>query len=221
MAVGDIYQVTLKQSFLGQECDAVFHYEQKDVVVTVPASLNNAQALGTWFVENVLPPIHAIQQQNVTDISLQVRNIFDDEDANLDVLTGAGTGDSGAEESMPPFNAYDFALTGVGNAVHNGRKRIVGLSERMQISGVVTNVSGQFAKMDAAATAITSKWVSALGLSTLFEPVVVKRVKEIVGGKPKYRLPAVIGEKVVKVVAVTVWKTFLAHQVSRAFGRGV
>jgi hypothetical protein len=220
MAIGDIYQVTLTQMCLGQQCDAVFHYEQKDIIVTLPTLINESEALANWFISDVLPKINNVQAAGVTNVSVGVKNLFDAADADTKVVTGGGDGDTGDVDQMPPFNAYDYALTGAGNAVHNARKRLVGLVEGNQTAAVLINKDSSFSRQDELSTALEAKFMSALGLSVLMEPVVVKRVKEVVGGKTKYRLPTVIGEKVVKIITIVVWKSIVGHQVTRSFGRG-
>lgn len=130
MSLGDRYQLTDGQLYLGQACLNVYYYQQ------LSTTLGNAQNLVESFIGNVFPELIACQNVGLTHIVVTAINLDDPTDFGLVVPTSDFTGlQTGA--GAPPFVCAAFRYNRASRAVRNGQKRIGGQSEISQGDGVI------------------------------------------------------------------------------------
>lgn len=221
MAIGDLYEVTLKGTLQGQNIANIFHYEQDVSFVSLEPTISH-DVLNS-FEAQVLPKIAAFTTFDVAWDQITCRNLFDVSDAAVKLISENGVIGSLAipVDSLPSFTSLTFTLTGSNPAVAQGRKAMAGLGENYQLDGVVSTDAGFMGDLqdfcDQLATPLKSH---PLMLSDLFIPVVVKRVRSGSPGAYTYRLPSSPAEKVVSQILVASWMLLVSSQTSRRFNVG-
>lgn len=71
MAVGDIFRVVAEQSLHGQTVLNVFHY-----IVGAVGATDETTGLASKFVATVIPPLKAVQSNELSHVSVTVQKIF-------------------------------------------------------------------------------------------------------------------------------------------------
>lgn len=180
---GDIVQLTLRGSVLGELMENVHFYRVSDT-----PSEGYLSGLCTSFEETVLPLYEDVQHQFVLYEQLVARNIFNTDEfilTPLDPSAGQGT----TSDPTPSFVAANIKLTRGNSSVRNGRKSIAGAMEGQMVQQQwdTSYLSALQALADGLAATLNP------GLIDLFAPVIVGRVKEpIPDTEPQqytYRLP--------------------------------
>jgi hypothetical protein len=207
MANNDVYQVTDKSVFQGQECLNVYFFQERNLLGAPDAS-----DMADAYIGQLLPLVLAAQLIDVVHTEVSVRNLFDPSDVHVVAMSEPGDLIAGWQ-ALPIFNAVGFRLVGDNGAVRNGSKRYCGLAEEEQTDGTIDLV-GFIAALDDLATKLFDTLL--FGVIEQFVPVVVKRL--LVGGE--YVLPANLGEAVVSSVIDAVWNPAITSQVSRKVGVG-
>jgi len=215
LVINDVYAVTLRQMMLGQRVTNVFFYEQ--FAAFTPTSGTVAADLAQTFGNVVMPGINNIQPTDVVNVQIDVENLFVGADVGQSIETGGG---GFGTNSISTFNAPAFKLAVPAKTTRSGSKRIAGVANNLVTDGVFTDAT----YIGAASTleGLMTQNLAGLAPATanVFRPVVVKRIKELIAGKTKYRLPNVIGEKIVQVVVDVVFQLIMSTQNSRKIGRG-
>jgi hypothetical protein len=182
--VGDVVQVTLTGTVLGELMENVHFYRVED-----EPSAGYLEGLCTEFQSEVLPAYATVQHDEVLYTRITARNIFDFDEFVLQPLTpdqGSGT----TSDPVPSFVAASIQLTRGNARVRNGRKSIAGAMEGQMISQVWD--TGYLANLQLLADALAATLNP--GLVDLFAPIIVGRV--FVPADPPaiprayYRLPA-------------------------------
>lgn len=216
MAVGDIYEVTDVQTFLGQQTLNVYFYRQD--APFVPLSGNTATALAEEWEASVLPAIAACQTNALTHVEVRARNLFDPTDAGS-ALSGVA-GSLSSPDVLPAHDAYGLTLKHDNPSIRPGGKRISGVGEDRQTLGVP--ISAQVTLLNAAADAIAAPITGGLIITDdIMFPVVVKRINEGTTEAPEYRLPATSGEATVGLIIEALVNLLVTTQTSRKVGVGV
>lgn len=215
MAINDVYMVTLRQTLLGQRVSNVFFYEQ--FAAFTPTTGTVAFDLAQTFANVVMPGINNVQPTDVVNVAVDVENLFVGSDVGTEAQTGGG---AFGTNTVASFSAPAFKLAVPGKTTRAGAKRIAGIANNLVTDGVITDATWL-------ATAATLEGLMEQNLAgmtpttpNVFRPVVVKRIKEIIAGKTKYRLPNVLGEKVIQVIGDVILTLILSTQNSRKIGRG-
>lgn len=220
MGMGDIYEVTVKHSMKGQALANVFHYRQNAVFATT--SLNTATVLGDLFWSKVGSQWTQVVTADVRFNSLVARNLFVESDYYELVIDEAGSNGGGtAVQSLPVFNAISASLVHDGGAsIKKGAKRLAGIPEAAVDDGLLSDtdyINGVDLLLQKFAEPIA---VGTIIFDDVFFPVTVQRVKEIVNGVAKYRLPANIAEAVYATILDAVFGLEIGSQVSRKIRLG-
>lgn len=218
MAVNDVYEVVDVQSLHGQEILNVYFYQQR--AAFVPSAGNIATALAEGFSEQVVPFVAACQSGDLLHIETRVRNLFNPVDAGSFITGVAGTGSSGAAQTMPSFTAWGFTLKHDNPSVRPGSKRVAGVDESNQDDGIPSLII--MPALDALAEALAAPIEGGIFLTDdIMFPVVVKRVRTGAPGAYEYVLPDNAGDLTVGKVLEALVKLFVTSQVSRKYGVGV
>ena len=221
MAVGDLYEVTLKGRLFEQETDNIFHYHQAlDFVTTNPTK---AQSLAEAWIAQKLDSIVQLVTNDVTFLAVDVKNLFDIADSYTALISVPGeSGGAGAQDTMSAFNAISFTLQPETAAAGKGAKRFPGVNETNQTDGIVTNTTVLTTLAPACADAMSSPVEIGLIIpDPVFVPVLIHRVRSGTPGNYTYRLPATTGEAVFSRIAVALFNIVVKHQISRTLGVGV
>jgi len=192
MGLGDVYELTDIQTYAGKEIVNVYFYRQ--YVIITPA-INVATELASRWRDQILPSIAAAQNTQVVHTDIKVRNLFNDADQAELLINVPGTVTLTSNENMPRFVSARIELNAAGGAVKDGSKALGGIGEGYGLNGVISNGSLQGLLITAAAKMreIVSEAVPPFSLS-VFEPVIVKRVRSGTSGNYTYRLPTSISE---------------------------
>jgi hypothetical protein len=182
MAVGDIYQLTLKQYIeLDNPMLNVFHFEQVSGVGT-------GEDMCSAFVSQILPYIQALYYSDVKFNMLELRGLFssqDDYDMPLD-LDGTR---SGVAYYLPQHDAMAMRMSHANPDIRSGWKRWLMPYEADQDNG----------ELKANVLAFLNTLGNALLLGLQFVPdgaadLVYCIVKRLLVEPGKYRLPENLGE---------------------------
>jgi len=203
----DVYQVTDKSIYEGQECLNVYFFQARNVLGT-PYAIDMADA----FEGQLLPLVCAVQVDDVLHTELRVQNLFDPSDVHVRSISEPGTGETTGDR-LPIFAALPYRLNGDNGAVRNGSKRYTGVIEEWQNNGVITN-AGFLTAMDALADGLSDTLL--FGIIEQFVPVIVQRI--LSGGN--YVLPTSLGTAVLSTVTDAIYSALISSQVSRKIGSG-
>ena len=130
MALGDIYELVDRQTFLGQEIINRYHY--RNVVEN-----GTAEGLAIGWIQDVLLNITPIQSSDLQHTVVDVINL-DDETDFFSQVSGISGGDTASGENLAPFIASRLRILRSSRAIRNGSKRYAGLREGMVNGTVVT-----------------------------------------------------------------------------------
>ncbi len=217
MALNDVYELTVKGTFVGQEWNCVFFYDERLIYVnTLPT---NAQVVAEAFREQVLPLMQNCCVADVLFDRLIVKNLFNPADAYTLVVGGTGTGGLG-NSYMGTFSAYSFELQGETAVTRLGAKRLPGVIEEVVIDGMVTDAAFIGNLTDFAMAVATPLEVGTLITDPVYVPVIVKRVRSGSPGAYLYRLPTTISEKVVNTIVSVLVDLLVTTQNTRKIGVG-
>lgn len=120
-AVLDIIELVHEQTFLGQQINNVYYFENSD-------GTTDLATLAAWFETNVVPDIKAFQVAELAHVNLRLRNLFDLGETHEEPLTGTGAGAASGNE-FPAFFAYAVRLDHNLGSMRPGFKRYAGGSE--------------------------------------------------------------------------------------------
>lgn len=205
MALGDIYMLTDKYngSNLPSASNVYFYIGTGDGL---------APDLYEAFIDDVLPQIAAMQPADIEHIEIAVQSLFDPTDFTVQTISAPGTW---PVEANAQFTAVSFGLRLPTRAIRPGSKRIGPVPEDAATSSAITDVD-YLTAVNAVRGKLDDTIQPNANISRTFDPVVVKRVREVdLAGKVTYRLPTDFGEAVwSNITAVTV-DLFVSHQDSR------
>lgn len=191
-SIGDIFQLVMKQTYLGQECLNVFFYRQ--ISENTDPDITSAQALASAFDQDVCPAIAGIQIEACEFDTLEVINLFDPGDLNSRNITAVSTGAIVATDALNTFHAMEYRTSRVTRAIRRGFKRFTGMDESMVIVG---QLNPSFYTVATAVKDAMNATIQQDGepLTPNFQPVIVKRIKYVTSsGSTAYRLPTDVVE---------------------------
>lgn len=128
--VGDVLQLNLVSTYLGQTLNNIFHFQ----ITQVGSVVNASTALGTGFGDNVLDDIRAITSDQITYNHADIVNIRDVSDFAQDDYSVTGSLTGGTTLDLPSYIGLGFRYNRVGPGQRHGYKRFGGLIES-QVSG--------------------------------------------------------------------------------------
>ena len=131
MAVGDVVELTLHGTVLGQVNLNVFAYQQ-----TAGVGTDGAGGLATSFIATVVPAMQAIVTDNTGYQSVSWRSLHGTfAEGNTALGTTVG---SRSAPALPPYACWAFRLLRTNSDSRGGYKRIAGIAESDQDNGVYT-----------------------------------------------------------------------------------
>lgn len=216
MAVGDAYELTDVGTMYGQQCTNVFTFVQN-----TPWSGPGlpSEALALWYEGNLINNILQMQTPDYLHTGIKVRNLFDAADTYEAGISVPGN-ILGETNGAPAYSAAGLTLLTDNGAVSDGAKRIGGLPNASTTDGVITN-STVIARLNALADVIASPVMIGTPVPvSVFDPVVIKRVRSGSPGAYTYRLPETIEELVFGIIIDVIWDVIMTTQNSRKIGVG-
>lgn len=210
-ATNDIVEVTLIGDMQNQQVTNVTHWHKTD---NTHPSEDIAEQCASAFIQGVLPNVASAY----TLTEVQYRNLFDPSDSGtIDVLDQVG---GQAVEALPPHDTCSAQLLHDEPAIRNGRKGFAGVPETSQVNGLVT--PAHVTSWDNGVSSFITEALKDVATNTIdiAQPVIVKRISEVVGAVTRYRLPQSVVEAVVGFVYDIVIDTYVRTQNSRKVGRG-
>lgn len=121
IALDNILQITLNQTYLTKACANVFYYKAFSITGTPTYA-----EVASNFAISVLDDVNAMQSQGVQNVSIVIKNLTNGLDISENI--NSATGDI-AGESLPAFNAWGFKLVRTTALTRHGSKRFVGVAE--------------------------------------------------------------------------------------------
>lgn len=165
--LGDLIQISDKQQYLGEDLLNVYYYRVTSLTGLTEPYL---EAIGDWFVTNVITPVKAIQNPSLVHTLLEVRNLSNNIDFYEDPVNIPGTQPAGAGVPLASWYTVNFKLIRESLVTRNGSKRFSGLNEGYANGNTYTIDAGPRAAIE---EALAEDIV--LGIVTVAEPVIVKR----------------------------------------------
>jgi len=233
-----LMEVTLEQSYAGQECVNRWNYLASGIPAAVSFSFALAQALGAVFDEVAVPPgypptglmklIAAIQHGGVSFQTVTCKDVYSATDFYSTAFVNALVGEK-AGEGNSPTQALGFRTNRVRSDIRRATKRFVGVSEADSGPlGILapTFLSGPMAAV-AAAMSDTLEYNDE-GNTLTFQPCVVKKQEydphpENTDPHPMaYRYYPTFAEQDDWLAVSVTWEAYdsVRTQVSRQYGRG-
>lgn len=215
IAIGDIIEITATYSNgVAGTASTVHHYEAQVDSFLIDAFID------AWVAQVWLGIKNSISAQwTLTEVT--ARNLFDPTEASGKSYNLMGLSPGGGN-AMPTFVSFAVTLNHDNpGAIRPGAKRIMGPEEGYSFeNGVIegASYSGISTNLARLADPLTE---AVGGLVQLAQPVIVKRIAEIVAGVTRYRLPVNQAEAIIGYVFEAVLNRYLTSQVTRKRGRGV
>jgi hypothetical protein len=122
MAIGDILEMTLFQTFLSQQLLNVFYFE-----LDSKESLVGYDDLAVAFSSVVLGDMQAIQSTSLAYTQLRIKNLTNGIDLHEEPLSDTGAISAGDNDRS--FTAAAFRLNRTTTVTRHGQKRVGGLRE--------------------------------------------------------------------------------------------
>jgi len=168
--IGDIVQLTLRGSVLGELMENVHFYRVEDA-----PTAGYLIGLCDEFESEVRPAYATVQHDECLYTERVAQNLFNFDEYILTPLTpdnGSGT----TSDPVPSFVAASIKLTRGNSSVRNGRKSIAGAMEGQMIQQVWD--AGYLTNLQTLADALAQELFP--GGVDRFLPVIVKRVKTLI-----------------------------------------
>ena len=164
---GDLLQLVDNQSYLGQQILNVYYYRVTAIAGIADGYLS---LLNDYWETNVLSAIKAIQNDGLSHVSREWRNMTNGVDLFTDGTVILGSNAESDAAQSPSFVSAGFLLQRESLVTRNGYKRFAGLSENL-ISG--NTWVGGTPLLTAIETALAGDLN--IGIISSAEPVIVKR----------------------------------------------
>jgi len=223
-----LYEVTLRQLFANQQCINVFSYVSTPIGGGVSSALDLLTLLGfipsgdpLAFPDNTLADaIWALQDNDVTFISAEGRNLYSVTDFYEAVYSPAIPAGRTTGTSESPFTAYGFRTARVRTDIRRGFKRFVGVDELLlDPLGVITDPG--LALMDDVAEEMSQPVTSE---ESIYTPCVIsrQRVVDPETDKVTYELYATEETQIEHIASPLEWAPYptVRSQTSRQYNRG-
>jgi len=125
--VGDVFQLTLKASYLGQNISNVFFYYMSIATSSNPY----AAALANLFADEVLPSIIDFQSDELVYSEIYCVNVGTPLDMVVLPLATSGSIAADPDTLLPSYVAAKFRFTRSGAGQRYGYKRFAGLNDAL------------------------------------------------------------------------------------------
>jgi hypothetical protein len=224
-----IYEVTLTQSFFGQQCINRWNYLSTGTPVGITGSAALLHAMGAIDTAGVLPSdtvigdMQDLQMNSVTFEGVIAKAIREAPTDFFDYGYPTGTVGGGASgDAYSPIAAYGFFTNRVRTDIARGTKRYTGVGEgSVDTGGVVSSAALSFMNTMAEHLSDVLSYTDG-GNSLTFAPIVVSKKKTVVGGKPRYNYYDTIAEQLEHIAQGIVWTPYptVRSQVSRQYKHG-
>lgn len=224
MAQGDLYEVKLSGTFLGQSTLNVFFFYQSTETININyATQLNQQFQTFWVGDGSDTPFTSVAfSDNWEIMSVSTRNLFNQSEI-ANVLIGGIFPGTSTVANAGTFPAYHFSTDRPNGAIRRGHKFFGGIPGGVSVDGILVPTIVT-ALSDVEEALGTSLVVQSGEVDATFLPVVVKRVKE----QPDethddvwYRLPENSLEALWFTADNWTLDTRLTTMNSRKLGRGV
>lgn len=174
MAVGDLWEITLRQSFLDQECLNVFGYEETEALDPV---LTPTDVAG-WFRSVFEAPLEAALSTGWSATQIDIRQVTGGVTIG-DIAQTTWVG-SYSGTATPSSVAFGFRLNRASGASRHGYKRFVGCCQE-QMSGNTYTASATL--MNNIAAALLANVDDPAGITDgILRPRIISR---ILAGQPR------------------------------------
>lgn len=164
-ALGDLIRLTDFQSYLGETVLNVYYYRITEITGVTGDYLEIVHS--EWY-EKVLTPVLKVQNVDTVHTNREVRNLSNNVDFFVDSFSTPG--EFAGDNALNSFTSLGFMLVRESLVTRNGYKRFAGLSEN-QVQG--NSYNGDMDLIHDIEDGLAMDLM--LGLTTLAEPVIVKR----------------------------------------------
>lgn len=225
-----LYEVTLRQSYFGQQCINRFHYNSAGTPAAVSGSFALVSAmgfipdaeLGTYDETKLFHKLRLIQSTSLTYTEVEARALYDVVDFYTRPWSPPAPGLSGGEAGAP-FLATGFRSNRVRTDIRRSFKRFAGISESAVAAGgaIDGGVLATLATQAAALSAVLT--YDDEGNTLTFSPCVLSFDKVVSEGEPDKYVPyPTLAEQLEHVAQGIVYapQPQVRSQVSRQYNRG-
>lgn len=214
MAIGDAFEIKIHYRDLDQrECLNTFYYRQGAVGTPPYGPAQMARWLCDLVNADFLTPLLPTVPNSMVFTKISGRHLFDPSDGYDLSINRAGTLSGAGADLFPTFLTVAMNLATDNWVVRLGRKAISGWFETAGANGVVNSAGMTIAAVKAALMLV--QLGGAIPAGYVFQPIVIKRVKDITTNPPTYRLPETAGEMIFGYVTSVVASSLFSTQVTR------
>ncbi len=167
-ALNDVVRVTVNQKQAGQTVLNVYHYQ---VVTLTGLDDGYLEVVRDWMLNEVIPPVLAIQNQALAYHSMLIQNVTNGIDF-LEYAWSPPAGGAGTGDVLPPYATYTFRLLRETLATRHGYKRFAGVNEGSQNNGTSLVSAAEIAAIE---DALAADIQPAPSIVPLLAPVIVRK----------------------------------------------
>lgn len=227
-----LYEVTLEQSYYGQQCINRWNYQAP----TIPAGSSGAflaiVAMGAvedddtpaFDASTILGQMKAMQSEGALFVQMIAKNIYSNTDFYTYAFPPNTRGSNAAADGLPVVCAWGLTSNRTRADIRRAQKRIAGITENMVDAGGTLTVSGLSAGQALGNLMGNPNTATVESVTTVFNPIVCGREKYHPEGKTTwaYKYYPTEVEQLEHIASVTDFtvKPNVRTQVSRQFGRG-
>lgn len=175
-----VYVVTLKATYLSKNIFNVFTYRTVTPASQQGSALDLATVFDDVMVDAITPTVHA----STNFFEVDVFDLFFP--ANIGTLAINKNG-TRAGEAMPRANSWSMRTNRATRAIRRGQKRFGGVSESDQSNNLWN--AGYITVLQTAVNLMDDVLLGPAAPGVSYFPIVVKRLKVVVGGKTQYVFP--------------------------------
>lgn len=227
-----LYEITLEQSYFGQQCINRFNYRCDSVPSGSSGAYLAVVAMGAiadddtepFAIDTILGQLQGIQVNTVTFVQMVAKNIYSNTDFYTYAFPVGTVGLNNTGEGLSPASAWGLTSNRTRADIRRAQKRFVGVGENYVGAGGNLTSGGQDV-LEALGTLLGNPNTATIdAVSTVFNPVVLGRQKYMPEGSDKYayRYYPTEVEQLEHVAPITEFnaKTTVRTQTSRQYGRG-
>lgn len=227
-----LYEVTLEQSYFGQQCINNFSYQSDTIASGTSGAYLAVVGMGAiadddtapFAAGTILGALQIMQSSAVTFVQMIAKNPYSNTDFFTYAFPSGTVGLNSAGQGLSPTQAFGFTSDKTRADVRRAQKRFVGLTEGdVNAGGLLTADFKTFAAVLATAMGNPNS-VTEGGVTNVFTPYVfgLKKTVQAPPKKPKYALYPTEAEQLEHIAKINQYivKEEVRTQTSRQYKRG-
>lgn len=227
-----IYEVTLFQTYYGQQCLNRWNYLMTGTPAVVTGSFGLLDAMGAipdgvtglFPTGGLLATIQTVQSSAVAFDAIVAKAVYDVTDFYELPYIPAKNGDQGTFTGLSPTTSYGFRSNRTRTDIRRGMKRFVGVTENGVVGGGTIEAGMVGALNDIAEAMSDALTYTDEGNDLTFSPIIVSKQAYTPAGSTReaYQYYPTLSEQMDHIAQSILWQPYAQTrtQTSRQYGRG-